>query len=47
MINRRFMIVPPALLSEGYAETARQTGYDFLRLQLEVANMRVPAFAEG
>jgi hypothetical protein len=47
MINRRFMIVLPALPSEGHAEQASQTGHNFLRLQLEVANMRVPALAEG
>jgi len=41
MINRRFMIVPPAVPSGGYNESARRTGQDFLRLQLEVANMRV------
>ena len=40
MINRRFMIVPPALPRGGHAEKVRQTGHDFLRLQLEVANMR-------
>ncbi len=43
MINRRFMIVPPALPSGGHAETIRQADHDFLRLQLEVANMRVDA----
>jgi hypothetical protein len=41
MINRRFMIVPPALSSGGYAEGAHQTSHEFLCLQLEVANMRV------
>jgi hypothetical protein len=41
MINRRFMIVPPALPSGGHAETIHQPDHDFLRLQLEVANMRV------
>jgi len=41
MINRRFMIVPPALPSGGHVETIRQTGHNSLRLQLEKANMRV------
>ena len=36
------MIVPPALPSGGHAELTQQTGHDFLRLQLEGANMRVP-----
>jgi hypothetical protein len=40
MINRRFMIVPPALPSGGHAEQPKMaTG--FLCLQLETANMRV------
>jgi hypothetical protein len=42
MINRRFMIVPPALPSGGHAEQLEQTSKDFLRLLLETANMRVP-----
>jgi hypothetical protein len=42
MINRRFMIVPPALLSGGHAEQLEQTSEDFLRMLLEMANMRVP-----
>jgi hypothetical protein len=41
MINRRFMIVPPALPSGGHAERTCKAGYVFSRLQLEVANMRV------
>ncbi|MEO8883231.1 MAG: hypothetical protein ABI377_07470 [Devosia sp.] len=41
MINRRFMIVPPALPSGGHAETIRKVDHEFPRLQLEVANMRV------
>ena len=40
MINRRFMIVPPALPSGGHAELFEQTSDDFLRLQLETANIR-------
>jgi hypothetical protein len=42
MINRRFMIVPPALLSGGHAEQLEQTSKDFPCLLLEMANMRVP-----
>jgi hypothetical protein len=42
MINRRFMIVPPALPSGGHAEPLEQTSKDFLCLLLEMANMRVP-----
>jgi hypothetical protein len=45
MINRRFMIVPPALPSGGHAEQLEQTSKDFLRLLLETANMRVRCFA--
>jgi len=41
MINRRFMIVPPALLSEGHAEQLRKAGKGFPCLLLETANMRV------
>jgi len=41
MINRRFMIVPPALPSGGHAEQLETTSNEFLCLQLEVANMRV------
>lgn len=41
MINRRFMIVPPALPSGGHAEPLEQTSKDFLCLLLEMANMRV------
>jgi len=40
MINRRFMIVPPALPRGGYAEQLKESE-EFLCLQLEVANMRV------
>jgi hypothetical protein len=40
MINRRFMIVPPALPSGGHAEPLEQTSKDFLCLLLEMANMR-------
>jgi hypothetical protein len=43
MINRRFMIVPPALPSGGHAEPLEQTSKDFLCLLLEMANMRVPS----
>jgi hypothetical protein len=42
MINRRFMIVPPALPSSGQAEQLEQTSKHFPCLLLEVANMRVP-----
>jgi hypothetical protein len=41
MINRRFLIVLPALPSSGHAEQLEQTSEDFLRLLLETANMRV------
>jgi len=41
MINRRFMIVPPALSSGGQTEKARLASQEFLCLQLEMANMRV------
>ena len=41
MINRRFMIVPPALPSGGHAEPLEQASKDFLCLLLEMANMRV------
>ena len=40
MINRRFMVVPPALPSGGHAEPLEQTSKDFLCLLLEMANMR-------
>jgi hypothetical protein len=40
MINRRFMIVPPALPSGGHAEQFDTNGQKFSRLQLETANMR-------
>jgi hypothetical protein len=42
MINRRFMIVPPALPSGGHAEPLERASKDFLCLLLEMANMRVP-----
>jgi hypothetical protein len=45
MINRRFMIVPPALPSGGHAEPLEQTSKDFLCLLLEMANMRAPRCA--
>ena len=41
MINRRFMIVPPALPKDGHAEKLRTGSDRFLCLLLEVANMRV------
>jgi hypothetical protein len=41
MINRRFMIVPPALPSGGHAEQLEQTSKDIPCLLLETANMRV------
>jgi hypothetical protein len=47
MINRRFMIVPPALPSGGHAEPLEQTSKDFLCLLLEMANMRVPLEQAG
>jgi hypothetical protein len=40
MINRRFMIVPPALPSGGHAEQLEQTSKDLPCLLLETANMR-------
>jgi len=47
MINRRFMIVPPALPSGGHAEPLEQTSKDFLCLLLEMANMRVSGSLSG
>jgi hypothetical protein len=45
MINRRPMIVPPALLRGGHLQrNAEKKGEGFLRLQLEMANMRVSQF---
>jgi len=41
MINRRFMIVPPALLSGGHANQLEQTSKGSPCLLLEMANMRV------
>jgi hypothetical protein len=40
MINRRFMIVPPALPRGGYAEKLKTRAMEFPYLLLEVANMR-------
>jgi hypothetical protein len=44
MINRRFMIVLPALSNSGHAEQLEQQAKDFLCLQLEMANIRVPRY---
>ena len=41
MINRRFMIVPPALPSGGHAGQLEQTSKEFPCLRLETANLRV------
>jgi hypothetical protein len=41
MINRRLMIVPPALPSDGHAEQLGKTSKGSLRLLLETADMRV------
>jgi hypothetical protein len=41
MINRRFMIVPPALPSGGHAEQLAKASNQFVCLLLETANMRV------
>jgi hypothetical protein len=41
MINRRFMIVPPALPSRSHAEQLDGASNEFPRLLLETANMRV------
>jgi hypothetical protein len=41
MINRRLMIVPPALSSDGHAERLAKTSEGSLRLLLETADMRV------
>jgi hypothetical protein len=46
MINRRFLIVPPALPRGGHAEQLEQTSEDFLCLLLEMANMRVPLHSD-
>jgi hypothetical protein len=46
MINRRFMIVSPALPSGGYAEKLKRRATEFLCLHLEMANMRVHRFYE-
>jgi hypothetical protein len=45
MINRRFMIVPPALPRGGYAEKLKTRAMEFPYLLLEVANMRVHRLA--
>ena len=54
MINRRLMIVPPAMPSSGRTEQLDEREKKFLRLLLEMANMRVdgiqrlvPAFDGG
>jgi hypothetical protein len=47
MINRRFMIVPPALPRGGYAEKLKTRAMEFPYLLLEVANMRVLRFHEN
>jgi hypothetical protein len=44
MINRRLMIVPPALSSDDHAEQPVKTGQGSLRLLLETADMRVSCF---
>jgi hypothetical protein len=41
MINRRLMIVPPAMPSSGRTEQLDEREKKFLRLLLEMANMRV------
>jgi hypothetical protein len=46
MINRRFMIVPPALPSGGHAEQLEGQARNFPCLLLETANMRVQRFHE-
>jgi hypothetical protein len=46
MINRRFMIVPPALPRGGYVEKLKTRAIEFPCLLLEVANMRVHRFYE-
>jgi hypothetical protein len=45
MINRRLMIVPPALLSNGHAEQLVKTSKGSLRLLLEMADMTVLSYA--
>jgi hypothetical protein len=47
MINRRFMIVPPALPRGGHAELLGRPSEEFSRLQLETANMRAPRRITG
>jgi hypothetical protein len=46
MINRRFMIVPPALPRRGHAEQLGEPSEEFSRLRLETANMRVPRHSD-
>jgi hypothetical protein len=41
MINRRFLVVPPAVLGSGNAQTAcEQQATDYLCLLLDMANIR-------
>jgi len=47
MINRRFMIVPPALPRRGHAELLGGPSEEYSRLRLETANMRVPRIVEA
>jgi hypothetical protein len=49
MINRRFMIVPPALLSGGHAGQLEQTSKDFPRAQPRLDSMawQWPGYARG
>jgi hypothetical protein len=47
MINRRFMIVPPALPSGEHAEQLEETSEGFSRLLLEMANIRVQRFLDS
>jgi hypothetical protein len=49
MINLRLLIVPPALLGSGHAELnmpVKKQATDFLRLLLDMANIRVHRFRE-
>jgi len=47
MINRRFMIVPPALPSGEHAEQLEETSEGFSRLLLEMANIRVLRYTDS
>jgi hypothetical protein len=47
MINRRLMIVPPAMPSSGRTEQLDEREKKFLRLLLEMANMRVVTCASN